>query len=153
LAAEIKRGELRKKRLRRSLKRRGEKLQIEELLDVFSGFIFSGSIFMDGDIYSFSKVKILAKITSGFIGNLFRFPVAALVCQLRCPGDAVPADSEICFAAEAFFSATGKAFQIQWPSAIIAMKVGFGRVGKEIHGVYRGNVIVGWVRLRGESLR
>jgi len=92
---------------------------------------------MDGDIYSFGKVKILTEITSGFISNLFRSPVAALVSQLRGPGDAVPADSEVGFAAEAFFAAAGKAFQVQRPSAIIAMKVGFGGVGKEIHGLYR----------------
>lgn len=135
------------------MKRRGEKLQVEKLLDVFSGFILSGSIFMDGDIYSFGKVKILTEITSGFISDLFRSPVAALVSQLRGPGDAVPADSEVGFAAEAFFATAGKAFQIQRPSAIIAMKVGFGGVGKEIHDFYRGNVIVGWERLRGESLQ
>ena len=34
---------------------------------------------MDGDINSFGKVKILAEITSGFIGDLFSPPVTALV--------------------------------------------------------------------------
>ena len=156
MAAEIKEGVLRKRRLRRSLHKRGEKLEIKKFLDVFSSFILSGSIFMNGDINSFSKVKILAKITSGFIGDLFRSPVTALISQLRGPGDAVSADSEIGFAAEAFFTAAGKAFQVQRPPAIIAMKCGFGRVGKEIHGAYRGNVIVigrGYRHHLEESLR
>ncbi len=106
---------------------------------------------MDGDINSFGKVKILAEITSGFIGDLFSPPVTALVSQLRSPGDAVPADSEIGFAAKALFSAAGKTFQVQRPPAPVTMEGGSGRVGKKIHNTYRGNVIIGRERRRGES--
>jgi|LSQX01.1.fsa_nt_gb hypothetical protein len=91
---------------------------------------------MDGDIDSFGKVKVLAKVASGFIDDLFGSPLAALIGEFWCPIDAVAANSQVCTAAQAFLTAARKTLQIQRPAAVVAVESGFGRVGEEVHCAY-----------------
>ena len=100
----------------------------------FLGLFLSGSIFMDGDIDSFGKVKVSKLLW--FYRRPLRLASRALIGEFWCPIDAVAANSQVCTAAQAFLTAARKTLQIQRPAAVVAVESGFGRVGEEVHCAY-----------------